>query len=91
MCLTQDGGVCSRDGWVPICAFLGLEGTECPTTPYPRMNDAAELGAVLAVFEFVTSWWGWIAVGLYAAVGITVGVLWMLFKGFLGRRKAKGE
>jgi len=67
VCLTE--GVPSREGWAPICAFLNLEqGTGCPTTPYPRLNEGAELKALISLFEFVTAWWTWIAVGLYAAV-----------------------
>lgn len=28
-----------KDGWEPLCAFLGKE---VPTTPYPRSNDSGE-------------------------------------------------
>ena len=28
-----------RDGWEPLCAFLG---TPVPTKPFPRTNDRAE-------------------------------------------------
>jgi hypothetical protein len=62
--LSHDGAVSCREGWAPICAFLGLEeGEGCPTTPYPRVNDAAEFARVLEGVEFVTEWWAWIAVG----------------------------
>ena len=28
----------SKDGWAPICAHLHLEGTACPSIPYPHIN-----------------------------------------------------
>ncbi|KAI4869480.1 hypothetical protein F4820DRAFT_463429 [Hypoxylon rubiginosum] len=30
------------DGWVPLCAFLGVEGENVPTEPFPRSDDWVE-------------------------------------------------
>lgn len=63
----------SKDGWAPLCAFLGKP---IPPEPYPRVNEAAEIKRVVAMFR----WMGrlpWIAAGATGLIVLGVAA-WLL-------------
>ena len=63
-----------KDGWAPLCVFLGVEE---PTTPFPRVNDKADFRRMTKNLRRL-SWVPWIAagVGLLAVSGIVALSLW---------------
>lgn len=60
-----------KDGWKPLADFLGVP---VPDVPFPRVNDAAEAGAVTKrIFrEALLSWAAMLVVG--------VAVVWQLVR-----------
>ena len=40
-----------RDGWAPLCAFLGI--SDVPDEPFPHVNEAAELKKVVARMRWI--------------------------------------
>lgn len=63
----------AKDGWGPLCAFLGKP---VPATPYPRVNEARDIKRALKVFRWIGRL-PYLAVAV-AALGLT---LWLLFRG----------
>ncbi|KAJ1473621.1 hypothetical protein T484DRAFT_1835329 [Baffinella frigidus] len=56
------------------------------------VNEAAELERVVAFLEVVTTWWAWIAVGVYAALAMVAFGVWRLLASWMGGGgKVKGE
>ena len=47
----------AKDGWGPLCEFLGVPETDrpSPTEPYPRSNSSAQLKVDIDAVEFVTN------------------------------------
>ncbi len=50
-----------REGWAPLCRFLGVA---IPDTPFPNVNDRASMLRALAVLRFVTRAIPWLAAAL---------------------------
>lgn len=48
----------AKEGWEPLCAFLGVP---VPDTPYPHVNEAAEIKRAVKVLR-VLGWLPWILV-----------------------------
>ena len=46
-----------RDGWPPLCKFVGVAVGACPTTPFPKMGTLAEIKPVIFVFWLLTCIW----------------------------------
>ena len=46
-----------REGWPPLCAFVGVAKGACPTTPFPKMGTRAEIKPVIFVFWLLTCIW----------------------------------
>lgn len=44
-----------KEGWLPLCSFLDVE--DCPSTPFPRVNDRAFLERLGYVFVAFTWLW----------------------------------
>ena len=62
----------AKQGWPPICKFLGLEGDACPATPYPHSNAGMYLGTVFDALELLADAWpvsGLLLAALAAAAG----------------------
>ena len=59
-----------KDGWSPLCAFLGVPE---PETPFPHLNDARQIRRVIAIARAL----GWLAL---AGAGIAALALlyWLL-------------
>ena len=55
----------ARDGWAPLCAFLGLPE---PDGPFPHVNDSTTVGRALRVLAAIPWVLGVLAVGALAAV-----------------------
>jgi hypothetical protein len=52
----------AAEGYAPMCAFLEIEN--CPTEPYPHMNDGAILSFVATSLETLNSHWPLLGVAL---------------------------
>jgi hypothetical protein len=76
-----------RDGWEPLCAFLGRS---VPDTPFPNINDRREVQLVLRTVQAIT-WASLLGLPLLAwlllphcagplhlllLVGLGAGILW---------------
>ena len=46
----------SKEGWPPLCTFLGLNEVDCPLEPYPRVNDSKIMTQRLAMFTFIADY-----------------------------------
>lgn len=60
----------AKDGWTPLCAFLGLPVPD-EEFPYPRLNDATEfrrLSAMVNVSGYLLA--GSVVAAVAAAVGV---------------------
>lgn len=71
----------AREGWAPLCTFLGVAADKCPATPFPRINEAADMLRMLAVITFVADYFA-------ALVGVAAALLVLLVRR-LSRRGAK--
>jgi hypothetical protein len=49
-----------KDGWGPLCAFLGKP---VPETPFPNVNDTAEFRKRIRIMELLT-WAPWVVLAL---------------------------
>ena len=49
-----------KDGWGPLCAFLGRP---VPETPFPKVNDTAEFKKRVRIMEILT-WAPWVVLAL---------------------------
>ena len=55
----------ARQGWGPLCAFLGLPE---PDVPFPHMNDSITVGRALLVLKAIPWVLGVLGVGALAAI-----------------------
>lgn len=46
-----------KDGWEPLCTFLGIPAEDIPSTPFPHVNDRVQIQATGLVF--VAVYWSW--------------------------------
>eukprot|EP00286_Rhodomonas_abbreviata_P002508 CAMPEP_0181346078 /NCGR_PEP_ID=MMETSP1101-20121128/33122_1 /TAXON_ID=46948 /ORGANISM="Rhodomonas abbreviata, Strain Caron Lab Isolate" /LENGTH=138 /DNA_ID=CAMNT_0023458139 /DNA_START=98 /DNA_END=514 /DNA_ORIENTATION=- len=44
-----------KEGWEPLCKFLNLRN--CPTTPFPRVNDRAAAKTAAAMLSAIAHGW----------------------------------
>jgi hypothetical protein len=68
----------AKDGFAPLCAFLGVAAADCPVE-YPWVNDSAELETAIGGLEIVLEYWVLITVSLVGLVVATVGLLTLRF------------
>ena len=74
-----------REGWAPLCAFLRVPAARCPSEPFPRVNDADEMGRLVAVVRLTTRVWPLLCAAPFA-------LLWLAWRCCCGaRRAAKGK
>lgn len=57
-------------GWEPLCKFLGVEA---PDTPFPNVNDRAEVKKIIA--DITKGAYVFIAIGILLLVGILYGLI----------------
>jgi hypothetical protein len=63
----------AKEGWPPLCAFLGLEGADCPAhrgESYPWVNESEEMKRKFAIFATVAECFDF-------GAGVFVGMLLM--------------
>jgi hypothetical protein len=77
----------AKQGWPPLCEFLGLEGSACPSNrgeQYPRVNDTAEMTRMIRVLTMVGEYFD-------ITIGCLVGVVvsWLFFSSKLKRHEAQ--
>jgi hypothetical protein len=53
-----------KQGWGPLCEFLGVEE---PDKPFPRLNDAGEIQRLILVVRILS-------VGIPTALALVVGI-----------------
>ena len=68
----------AKDGFAPLCAFLGVAAADCPAE-YPWVNDSAELETAIGGLEIVLEYWVLITLSLVGLVVATVGLLTLRF------------
>ena len=62
-----------KEGWGPLCEFLGVEE---PDKPFPRLNDAAEVQRLIVVVRILS-----VAVPTALALLVGISALALLRKG----------
>ena len=50
------------EGWEPLCRFLEIDETDCPTTPYPHMTDRQMMIVMSKVAMVITCVWPFVPV-----------------------------
>jgi len=65
-----------KEGWKPLCQFLGVEE---PNTPFPRMNERAQMPRRILMISKVST----IVVMATVVAGVAFGISWILRKYFL--------
>jgi hypothetical protein len=64
----------SSEGWEPLCKFLEVKN--CPTTPYPRVNDGASMKAFMDTLDLFARFWVVVVVGVPVGFVLSVRTCW---------------
>ncbi|CAB9508347.1 expressed unknown protein [Seminavis robusta] len=72
----------AKDGYPPLCKFLGIEKADCPKEDYPHIGDTQEMKQLIRTFEIVTE--------VFWPVVALLGLLLVLVIRRVMRRNGKG-
>jgi len=81
----------AKQGWPPICDFLGLKDDDCPSNrgeTYPRLNDTADMNKFFGRLLFIAEYFDLI---MGTIIGILIALCVALYVTTRNKTKEKGK